>query len=90
VLDESLREEKWPRTIVEEKGLAQVSDSDAIAAVVDEVLAGNADAVADYRAGDDGARKKKRGFLMGQVMRSLDNQANPQIVNQLLDERLRS
>ena len=90
VLDESLREEKWPRTIVEEKDLAQVSDSAAIAAVVDGILAANADAVDDYRGGDDGTKKKKRGFLMGQVMRELGNQANPQIVNQLLDERLLS
>src|SRR3954447_5140362 len=65
VLAESLREEKWPRDIVEAKGLAQVSNEGELAAVVDRVLAENGSVVDEYRAGDDGARKKKRGFLMG-------------------------
>jgi aspartyl-tRNA(Asn)/glutamyl-tRNA(Gln) amidotransferase subunit B len=87
VLDESLREEKWPRTIVEERGLAQVSDTGALAAAVDDVLARHAADVDEYRNGDDKVRKKKAGFLMGQVRRALP-EGNPQLVKQILDERL--
>ena len=52
------------------------------------MLAANADAVTEYRAGDDKVRKKKRGFLMGEVMRALEGQGNPKVLNQLLDEKL--
>jgi aspartyl-tRNA(Asn)/glutamyl-tRNA(Gln) amidotransferase subunit B len=89
VLAESMAEDKWPRDIVEERGLAQVSDAGELAAVVDRVLAANADAVDEYRASaDDKARKKKRGFLMGQLMSELQGKGNAQILNQLLDDRL--
>jgi aspartyl-tRNA(Asn)/glutamyl-tRNA(Gln) amidotransferase subunit B len=88
VLDESLREAKWPRTIVEEKGMAQESNEDVLVQAVDAVLAANADAVEEYRTGDDKAKKKKRGFLMGEVMRSLQGQGNAQVLSKLLDERL--
>ena len=44
--------------------------------------------VAAYRAGDDKARKKKRGFFMGELMKATKGQANPQVLNQLLDEKL--
>ncbi|MBM3659161.1 MAG: Asp-tRNA(Asn)/Glu-tRNA(Gln) amidotransferase subunit GatB [Actinobacteria bacterium] len=88
VLAECLREPKRPKQVVEERGLEQVSDTGALAAVVDEVLAANADAVDEYRAGDDKVKKKKRGFLMGECMKALKGQGNPQMLNQLLDERL--
>jgi len=88
VLAECLREPKRPKQVVVEQGLAQVSDAGALAAVVDDVLAANADAVEEFRAGDDKVKKKKRGFLMGEAMKALKNQGNPQVLNQLLDERL--
>jgi len=88
VLGECLRQPKRPKQVVEERGLAQVSDEGELASIVDDVLAANADAVADYRAGDDKVRKKKRGFLFGEVMRATDRKANPQLVNGLLDDRL--
>jgi aspartyl-tRNA(Asn)/glutamyl-tRNA(Gln) amidotransferase subunit B len=89
VLGECLTEPKRPKQVVAERGLSQVSDTGELGAVVDEVLAANADAVADYHAADDDkARKKKRGFLFGQVMSETNRQANPQVVNQLLDEKL--
>jgi aspartyl-tRNA(Asn)/glutamyl-tRNA(Gln) amidotransferase subunit B len=90
VLDESLREDKWPRDIVEARGIAQVSDEGAIAAVVDEVIAANADVVADYRAGDEKTKKQKQGFLFGQIKRALGGDANPQIITKLLLDRLTS
>ncbi|HYV59718.1 MAG TPA: Asp-tRNA(Asn)/Glu-tRNA(Gln) amidotransferase subunit GatB [Acidimicrobiia bacterium] len=88
VLAECLREPKRPKQVVEERGLAQVSDEDELTSVVDEIVAAHPDVVDDYRAGDDKARKKKRGFLFGEVMRATDRKANPQLVNRLLDDRL--
>ncbi len=88
VLGECLRQPKRPRDVVAERGLAQVSDAGELGTVVDEILAANADAVAEYRAGDDRARKKKRGFLMGELMKATRGSANPRVLNQLLDERL--
>jgi len=88
VLDESLREEKWPRDIVAARGFSQVSDERALAATVDEVLAANPGFLDEFRAADDKGRKKKRGFLMGEVMKALAGKGNPQALNKLLDERL--
>jgi aspartyl-tRNA(Asn)/glutamyl-tRNA(Gln) amidotransferase subunit B len=88
VLDESLREEKWPRDIVEAKGLGQVSDESALAAVVDEVLNRHASVVDEYRAGDDKDKKKKYGFLFGELMTATNRQANAQTLRKLLEARL--
>jgi aspartyl-tRNA(Asn)/glutamyl-tRNA(Gln) amidotransferase subunit B len=88
VLAECLSEPKRPKQVVEERGIAQVSDAGAIEAVVDQGFADHADAVSDHRAGDDTVRKKTRGFLMGEVMKQLKGSGNPQVVNQLLDEKL--
>jgi aspartyl-tRNA(Asn)/glutamyl-tRNA(Gln) amidotransferase subunit B len=88
VLDECLQEPKRPKQVVEERGLAQVSDEGEIGVVVDEVLDANPDAVAEYRAGDEKVQKKKRGFLFGQVMQKTDRKADPATVNRLLDEKL--
>ena len=87
VLAESLSEEKWPRTIVEERGLQQMSDEGAIAEVIDRILGENPGVIDEYRAGDPGVRKKKRGFLMGPIMRELKG-GNSQIINRILDDRL--
>jgi Asp-tRNA(Asn)/Glu-tRNA(Gln) amidotransferase B subunit len=77
-----------PKDIVAAKGFAQVSDEGAIGAVIDQVLADNADIVAEWRAGDENVRKKKRGALIGPVMKALKGQGNPAVVNRILDERL--
>ena len=52
------------------------------------MLGANAAAVEEYRGGDDKLRKKKRGFLMGELMKATKGSANPQVLNQLLDEAL--
>jgi aspartyl-tRNA(Asn)/glutamyl-tRNA(Gln) amidotransferase subunit B len=89
VLLESMEQEKWPDTIVRERGLAQVSDAGELGTVVDAVLARESATVEQYRASaDDKDRKKKRNALMGKVMAELKGKGNPQLVNQLLDERL--
>jgi aspartyl-tRNA(Asn)/glutamyl-tRNA(Gln) amidotransferase subunit B len=88
VLSECLREPKRPKQVVHEQGLAQVSDEGALAAVVDEVLAANADVVDEWRVGDDKVRGKKRGFLVGEAMKALKGAGNGQVVGRLVDERL--
>ena len=71
-------------SIVEAKGLRQVTDSDPIEAAIDAVLAAQADKVGEYRAGRD----KLYGFFVGQVMRATQGKANPALVNQLLRKKL--
>ena len=88
VLEVALAEGKRPRQIVDERGLAQVSDAGALRSLVDEVFAANADAVEEYRAGDDKVKKKKRGFLMGEAMKASKGSGDPKVLNQLIDERL--
>ena len=73
-------------TIIEQRGLKQVSDTDSLEPVVAKLLADNADAVARYRAGN----KKLIGFFLGQAMRATQGKANPQLLRQLLQERLAS
>ena len=70
--------------IIEARGLRQVSDSGALAAMVAEVVAANPDQVAQYRAADPGKRKKLTGFFVGQIMKASKGQANPKMVNELL------
>ena len=69
---------------IETLGLKQVSDDGAILAMIDEVLAANADKVEEYRNG----KEKLFGFFVGQVMKASKGSANPAKVNQLLKERL--
>jgi aspartyl-tRNA(Asn)/glutamyl-tRNA(Gln) amidotransferase subunit B len=73
-----------PATIVERKGLRQVTDPDAIEGVVDQVLATNADKVAEYKAG----REKLFGFFVGQVMKAMSGKGNPTVVNEALRRKL--
>ena len=70
--------------IVEARGLKQTSDSGAIDAVVDEVLAANADKVEQYKAG----KEALFGFFVGQVMKAMAGKANPQMVNERLRAKL--
>jgi aspartyl-tRNA(Asn)/glutamyl-tRNA(Gln) amidotransferase subunit B len=73
-----------PEAVVKEKGWAQVNDSGAIEAFVDQVIAENPGPVADYRGG----KKAALQFLMGQVMKLSKGKANPKSVSELLQERL--
>ncbi len=73
-----------PAAIVKERGLGQVSDTGAIAAFVDAVLEANPKVVADYRAGKQAAL----GFLVGQVMKQSKGKASPQLVQDLLRQKL--
>lgn len=75
---------KSAREIIDEKGLKQVTDTGAIQKLVDDVLAANAQSVADFKAGKQAAM----GFLVGQVMKASKGSANPAIVNELLKKAL--
>ena len=75
-------------TIIAARGLKQVSDSGALEAMVDEVIANNSAQVEQYLAADEGKRKKLLGFFVGQIMKASKGQANPQMVNELLNKKL--
>ena len=72
-------------SIIEKRGLKQISDVGAIEKIVDEVLAANAKQVADYRAG----KEKAFNSLVGQVMKRSQGKANPAQVNQILLRKLK-
>ena len=73
-----------PGSIVAERGLEQVSDSSAIEAIVDAVLAERPDMVAEYRGG----KTKLLGFFVGQAMKASQGKANPKTVNEILRAKL--
>lgn len=73
-----------PEEIVEKKGLKQVTDTSAIEAIIDSVIAANPDNVASYRAG----KVNLMGWFVGQVMKQSQGKANPGVVNKLLKEKL--
>jgi aspartyl-tRNA(Asn)/glutamyl-tRNA(Gln) amidotransferase subunit B len=75
---------RTPSEIVAAEGLSQIGDEQAIAAIVREVIASNADAVAQYRGG----RAQTFGFLVGQVMKASGGKVNPKLANQLLRKEL--
>ena len=73
-----------PADIVEQRGLRQVTDTGAIDAAVDAVLAAQTDKVAAYKAGQD----KLFGFFVGQVMKAMAGKGNPALVNETLKKKL--
>ena len=77
-------EDKDPSAIVDERGMKQVSDTSAIEAVVDAVIAANPDEVARYKEGN----AKLIGFFVGQCMKEMRGQGNPKVINQLLAKKL--
>jgi aspartyl-tRNA(Asn)/glutamyl-tRNA(Gln) amidotransferase subunit B len=77
---------KAPAAIVQEKGLAQVSDTSAIEKFCDEAIAANPNPVADYRAGKVAALNS----LKGQVMKLSKGKANPALVGEILERKLKS
>jgi aspartyl-tRNA(Asn)/glutamyl-tRNA(Gln) amidotransferase subunit B len=84
VFERMARSGEDPDTLVRREGLTQVADEAALRAVVDQVIAAQPAAVADFRRG----KKQSAAFLVGQVMKATQGKANPQVVNRLLAERL--
>ncbi len=84
VFEAMLQTGQAPGAIVEERGLRQVTDSGAIEAAAGQVMAANADKVADYRGGKD----KLFGFFVGQTMKAMGGKGNPAMVNEVLKKLL--
>ena len=84
VFDTMFETSKDPGVIVEEKGLKQITDTGAIEAIVDALIADNQGQVDAYRGGKTGLF----GWFVGQVMKQTQGKANPGVVNQLLKSKL--
>jgi aspartyl-tRNA(Asn)/glutamyl-tRNA(Gln) amidotransferase subunit B len=84
VFAEMWKTSKDPESIIKEKGLVQIIDTSAIEKIIEEVLTANAGSVAEYKAG----KTKLMGFFVGQIMKASKGQANPDLVNKILIEKL--
>jgi aspartyl/glutamyl-tRNA(Asn/Gln) amidotransferase, B subunit len=85
VFNEMFETGKDPEDIVKDKGLSQISSSDVLEKIVDEVLAANPKSIEDYKSG----KLQAAGFLMGQVMKKSKGQANPGIAKELVEAKLK-
>ena len=85
VFEEMYATGKPPETIVEEKGIKQVTDEAEIGKVIESILTAHPNQVEEYRAGKD----KLLGFFVGQVMKQTQGKANPKLVNEILREKLK-
>lgn len=86
VLVEMFSTGKAAHTIIEERGLVQLSDAGEIDTIVDEVIAANPDQLASYRSG----KEALFGFFVGQVMKASKGKANPKVVNERLRLKLQA
>ena len=84
VFEEMVQSGEDPATIIEARGLKQVSDEGVLRRLLETLLANNPKQVEQYRTG----KTQIKGFFVGQVMKETKGQANPQIVNQLLEKLL--
>ena len=84
VFSEMIQTGKEPQKIIEEKGMAQISDEGLIESVVDRVIANNPNVIEDYKKG----KKSALAFLVGQVMKETKGKANPKMVNELLTKKV--
>jgi aspartyl-tRNA(Asn)/glutamyl-tRNA(Gln) amidotransferase subunit B len=84
VIEEAFKTGQSPQSIIEQKGLAQISDEATLLTLADQVIAEQAQAVADFRSGNE----KVLGYLVGQLMAKTKGRANPQLAAKVLRERL--
>jgi len=85
-LDLLFESDKTPEAIVEEHHFRQIGDADQLEAVLDRIIAENPDAVENFKKG----KTQAAGFLIGQAMRASKGKANPKLLRELLDTRLKS
>jgi len=85
VFEEMVKSGKNPTQIVEDKGLVQISDPAKISPIIDEIIAKNPDNVTKFKAGNT----KLLGFFVGQVLKATGGKANPKVVNELVNEKLK-
>ncbi|MTI10305.1 MULTISPECIES: Asp-tRNA(Asn)/Glu-tRNA(Gln) amidotransferase subunit GatB [Curvivirga] len=84
VFDDMFSTGKMAKDIVEEKGLKQITDTGAIEAIIDDLIANNPGQVEQYRGGNE----KLIGWFVGQTMKASQGKANPGVVNKILKEKL--
>lgn len=84
VFEEMFATGEDPELIIKKQGLSQISDKDTLSGIISAVLAANPQSVEDYHGG----KKKALAFLVGQIMKETKGQANPQLVNEMLVEKL--
>ncbi|WP_440695491.1 Asp-tRNA(Asn)/Glu-tRNA(Gln) amidotransferase subunit GatB [Candidatus Pelagibacter sp. HIMB109] len=85
VFEEMIKNDGDPAKIVEDKGLKQTSDPKEIENIVDKILSSNQDKVEQYKSGKD----KLFGFFVGQVMKEMKGKGNPQMINDILKNKLK-
>lgn len=85
VLNEAIETKRGPKEIAASKGLSQISDTGELEGIVNAVMAKNEKSVQDFRGG----KKNALMFLVGQVMRESRGKANPAIVNEILEKKLK-
>lgn len=85
VFSEMFRTGKDAENIIKEKGLSQISNKTELERIINSVLNDNPQSLSDYAAG----KKQAAVFLMGQIMKASKGRANPQLANEILDERLK-
>ncbi len=84
IIVEMYRTGRPPKMIIEEKGMVQITDEDALAKIIAEVIAANPAQLEQYRGG----KVKLFGYFVGQVMKVTQGKANPQLINELLKKML--
>ena len=85
VFKEMFLSNEKPTVIIEEKGLSQISCSDEIEKLVNEVLSNNPKSIEDFKAG----KTQAIGYLMGQVMKASKGKANPPVAKQMIEDKLK-
>ena len=85
VFEEMIKSDGDPSKIVEEQGLKQTSDPKEIEGIIENVLSNNQDKVEQYKSGKD----KLFGFFVGQVMKEMKGKGNPQMINDILKDKLK-
>lgn len=85
IVFEEIMKGKDPKQVVEEKGMKQVSDTNALSEIINTVLDNNPQSIEDFKNGKDRAV----GYLVGQVMKASKGQANPAMTNQMIQEELK-
>ena len=84
VFEEMVKSGDNPQSIVEQKGLIQITNPEIIEPIINEVIKNNPDNVEKYKAGNN----KLLGFFVGQVLKNTGGKANPKIVNELVEKKL--
>lgn len=85
IFDEIISTDKSPEVLVEEKGLSQISNTDELKKIAAEVLSQNPQAIEDYKNG----KSQAIGYIMGQTMKATKGKANPQVVKEIIEEKLK-